>query len=62
MSARQIRVRRYQGCSAFFVLEFDPSPGRQPKERFKVLAAFGRRDRAEKAAEARRELLRRATQ
>jgi hypothetical protein len=60
---KQIRVRRaLPNCTAWFVLEFDPSPDVLPKERFRVLAALGRRDRAEEAAEARRQILRRAAQ
>jgi hypothetical protein len=49
-----VRVRRYPNCSAFFVLAFDPAPGRLPKERVKVLAAFGRKDKAERFAQERR--------
>jgi hypothetical protein len=61
-TAKQIRVRRaLPNCAGWFVLEFNPSPGVLPKERFKVLAAFGRRDRAEQAADTRREFLRRAS-
>ena len=48
---KQLRVRRYSGCAAFFLLEFDPASGRLPKERFKVLAAFGRKDKAERFAQ-----------
>ncbi len=54
---KQIRMRRYSGCAAFFLLEFDPAPGRLPKERFKFLAAFGKKDKAERFAQERRALL-----
>jgi len=50
MSALQLRVRRYPNCTAFFVLTFDPRPGRLAKERFTVLAAFGTKDKAERFA------------
>jgi hypothetical protein len=48
MSTKQIRVRRYKGCSAFFVLAFDASL--PPKQRFEVLAVFGTKAKAEKIA------------
>ncbi len=41
-------MRRYKGCSAFFVLAFHPS--RLSKERFEVLAVFGTKEKAEKIA------------
>jgi hypothetical protein len=47
---KQYRVRRFSGCTAFFLLEFDPAPGRLPKDRFKVLGAFGTKDKAERFA------------
>ena len=39
------------GAAAFFLLEFDPRPGRLPKERLKVLAAFGKKEKAERFAQ-----------
>jgi hypothetical protein len=46
---KQIRVRRYSGCAAFFLLEFDPAPGLLPKERFKVLVFGGARPASPRA-------------
>jgi len=44
----QIRVRRYPGCAAYFVIAF--APGESPKQRFKAIAAFGKKEKADRLA------------